>query len=53
MGKQVVDNQYHVSVVRGPLTRNMVARFDDIYEEAVLALPDLISPSKGMCYLMR
>ncbi|KAF9254469.1 cytochrome P450, partial [Marasmius fiardii PR-910] len=36
------ENPYHVDVVRTPLTRNIVARFDDIHDEIVAAFKDNI-----------
>ncbi|KAK7051554.1 hypothetical protein VNI00_004533 [Paramarasmius palmivorus] len=40
LGKAVADDPWHVPVVRGALTRNIGAKFDDVREEIVAAFED-------------
>ncbi|KAH8103118.1 cytochrome P450 [Cristinia sonorae] len=44
--REVVDNQYHVSVVRTSLTRNLGVLYPIVREELVIASHDYIRPSK-------
>ncbi|ESK93240.1 cytochrome p450 [Moniliophthora roreri MCA 2997] len=40
LGQAVADDPWHVAVVRGALTRNIGAKFDDIREEIIAAFSD-------------
>ncbi|KAF8967503.1 cytochrome P450 [Flammula alnicola] len=42
IGPEVSKNPYHIKVVRGPMTRNIAKQFDDLLDEATLALNDVI-----------
>ncbi|TDL22830.1 cytochrome P450 [Rickenella mellea] len=44
-GKQLVDNNYHVSVIRTQLTRNLAAVFSDVRDEIVQSFLELIPPT--------
>ena len=47
LGKRVVKNHYHLSVIRNELTRNIGNVFPDLREEIVLAFNDKIPPTEG------
>ena len=47
IGPEVTMNPYHINIVRGPLTRNIAAQFDDLREEMIHALDDLIPCRDG------
>ena len=49
LGKAVADDPWHVPVVRGALTRNIGAKFDDVREEIVAAFEDEMPATTGMC----
>ncbi|KAG6887515.1 hypothetical protein C0995_014711 [Termitomyces sp. Mi166 len=42
MGPSIKYDQYHVSVIGSTMTRNLVARFDDVYHEISCAFEDVI-----------
>lgn len=46
MGSPIHDDPYHIEVVRGPLTRNIAAKFDDVRDEIVTAFDEQIPPTK-------
>ncbi|KAG6808415.1 hypothetical protein H0H92_004233 [Tricholoma furcatifolium] len=43
MGPSIKYDQYHVGVIGSTMTRNLVARFDDVYDEIACAFEDVIS----------
>lgn len=47
MGYGVGHRTYHTSVVRGPVTKDIVRKTPDMLDEASLALDDLIGYPKG------
>lgn len=46
-GPSVADNQYHVPIVRGPLTRNIAFLVADVRDEIVHAFNDEIPLTDG------
>ncbi|KAG6856477.1 hypothetical protein H0H87_004056 [Tephrocybe sp. NHM501043] len=42
MGPPLFYDQYHVPIIKSTMTRNLVARFDDVYDEIVSACEDFI-----------
>ncbi|KAG6909195.1 hypothetical protein DXG01_001709 [Tephrocybe rancida] len=42
MGASIKYDQYHVGVIGSTMTRNLVARFDDVYDEIASACEDVI-----------
>ncbi|KAF8961742.1 cytochrome P450 [Flammula alnicola] len=42
MGASIKYDQYHVGVIGSTMTRNLVARFDDVYDEIACACEDVI-----------
>ncbi|KIM34987.1 hypothetical protein M413DRAFT_449945 [Hebeloma cylindrosporum] len=47
VGRDVTENPYHISIVRGPMTRNLVNQFEDIRDEMLWAVNDMISCQTG------
>jgi len=47
MGYGVGHRTYHTSVVKGPVTQNIVPKTPEMLDEATLALDDLIGSPKG------
>ena len=47
LGADTADVPYHVDVVRNALTRNLNARFDDIWDEIQLAFEEEIRAGEG------
>ena len=48
-GPSVADNNYHVPIVRGQLTRNLALLLADIRDEIAHAFADEIPPTDGAC----
>lgn len=50
MGPSIKYDQYHVGVIGSTMTRNLVARFDDVYDEIACSCEDVIRDRiKGDC----
>lgn len=50
MGPSIKYDQYHVGVIGSTMTRNLVARFDDVYDEIACSCEDVIRDrTKGDC----
>ncbi|GJJ15196.1 hypothetical protein Clacol_009472 [Clathrus columnatus] len=47
MGPTVVENDYHIGIIRGQLTKNLSHLFDDLREEVELAMNDNLPPTDG------
>ncbi|KAK7058637.1 hypothetical protein VNI00_002273 [Paramarasmius palmivorus] len=47
LGKQPGQDPYHVGVIQGTLTRNIGAKFPEIYDELLAAFNDELPPTDG------
>lgn len=54
MGPSIKYDQYHVGVIGSTMTRNLIARFDDVYDEISSACEDVLSDrNKGDCRMVK
>lgn len=47
MGPTIKYDQYHIGVIGSAMTRNLVARFDDVYDEITSAFEEVIEGMEG------
>jgi hypothetical protein len=43
----MLEDPYHITTLRSPLTRNLAMKFDDINDEAMHAMKENLDTSKG------
>jgi hypothetical protein len=54
MGPSIKYDQYHVGVIGSTMTRNLIARFDDVYDEIACSCEDVIRDrTKGDCRVIK
>ena len=51
IGKEILDDPYHVLVIRSLLTRNLAAKFPDLKDEITTAFQDLVPPAEGEFFI--
>lgn len=49
LGQRLLDNNYHISVIRTQLTRNLAAVFSEVRDEIVQSFLEIIPPTDGLC----